>query len=203
MGKMRLWKQLTRRGCQGSEDLGVDGRGGRKSKIHILKYTIYFLFLLTIWTKRLQQQFHLLRENTLLKVECDEGRHRVEEKQLLDIGVRHKVLLSQQQLHILDIWEVAYLVFVETVAQNPDVQTTLEEVLQHRPSCHLVSDMRSFSHREQVSNSDHSAKFERFERGPRGVEGLLCSLVKCHLTIHNEDVVDVNLQRIQAPETQI
>ena len=99
--------------------------------------------------------------------------------------------------------EVAYLVFVETVAQNPDVQTSLEEVLQHRSSCHLVNYMRSFSHREQVSNSDHSAKFERFERGPRGVEGLLCSLVKCHLTIHNEDVVDVNLQRIQAPETQI
>ena len=46
-------------------------------------------------------QFHLLRENTFLKVEGDKGGHRVDEKQLLDVGVRHKVLLPLQQVKIL------------------------------------------------------------------------------------------------------
>ena len=57
-----------------------------------------------------------------------------------------------------------------------------------------------FTH--NTSNSDHSAKFERFEWRPRRVEGLLCCLVQCHLTVYNEDVVNINLQRIEAPETQ-
>ena len=32
------------------------------------------------------------------------------------------------------------LVFVEAVAENPNVQTTFKEVLQHRSSCHLEKD---------------------------------------------------------------
>ena len=85
------------------------------------------------------------------------------------------------------------LVLVEAVAENPDVQTTFKEVLQHRSSCHLEKDYMRISH---TGNSDHSAKFERFERWPGRVEGLLCSLVQRHLTIHNENVVDINLQSI-------
>ena len=46
-------------------------------------------------------QFHLLRENTFLKVEGDKGGHGVDEEQLLDVGVRHKVLLPWQQVKIL------------------------------------------------------------------------------------------------------
>ena len=57
------------------------------------------LFSVWIWTMTFQ--FHLLRENTFLKVEGDKGGHRVDEEQLLDVGVRHKVLLPWQQVKIL------------------------------------------------------------------------------------------------------
>jgi len=54
------------------------------------------------WESLDEEEETLLRENTLLKVECNEGRHRVDEEQLLDVGVRHKVLLARQQVEILD-----------------------------------------------------------------------------------------------------